>query len=163
MFGSIVMDVNNYLHENIHNFNVALLETVFDVHNAGNLLDSNQVTEYLQNMEMQYTVTNIKQEPLQRELKCLYFIDLTECSSDAEDRMSSLGAAILAKGRKQKQKSKPKPKPRAKPSSEHPKECPKKRSPKTLSAKRQPRKRPTKKVDQIILVSAQTKDLSISE
>lgn len=149
-----------YLHEKINDIEVEWLETMLDVHNAGILLDSNQVAEFFQDMEVQYTIANIKKEPVHRELTLVYCIDLTESSSDTEehDVMPSHGASKLAKERKQKQKPKAKPKPRAKRSSNR---SSKERPPKTLSAKCQLKKRPPKKADQITLVSIQKKDLSI--
>lgn len=169
MFSADVMhvsEVNAYLHENIHNFNVELLETVFDVQNAGNLLESYQVAEVFRDIEVQLTVANIKQEPPTHcESEYMFYIDLTESSSEVEDRLSSRGKPNRVKGRRQKQKpkskdkAKSKPKPRAKRSSD----CQKERPSKTLSAKRQPKKRPPRNSDQIILVPTHTRNLSISE
>lgn len=141
------MEVIDYLNANIQYFNVELLEMVFDVQNTGNMLDAKQTSDFLQSVEANVTLTPIaiKKEP--REMRFLYFVDLTE-SSDTEGRFSSCGAfaanpdVVVKTGRKRKQRAK---------------SSPGITSAKKRSKEKSTKPRVTKKLERIILMSPPSK------
>lgn len=109
------MEVIDYLNANIQHFNIDLLEYVFDVHHVGDMLTAKQTSEYLQSIEDNVILTPIviKKEPVHRELRFLYFVDLTESSDDTESRIPPCGTfvaddteAIVKPARKRKQRAK---------------------------------------------------------
>lgn len=109
------MDVNDYLRANIHSFNVELLEMVFDVQNMGDLLDSKDTNDFLQNIEKYFKFSRSvvgRSKEDKKEMRNVCFIKLTENSSGAEGRTLSVGTWPFtypkngAKSCKSKQKSK---------------------------------------------------------
>lgn len=109
------MEVIDYLNANIQHFNIDLLEYVFDVHHMADMLTAKQTSEYLQSIEENFILTPIviKKEKVHRELKFLYFVDLTESSDDTDSRIPPCGSFVAADtetivkpARKRKQRAK---------------------------------------------------------
>lgn len=145
------MDVIDYLNANIQFFNVELLEMVFDVQNTGDMLDAKQTRDFLESVEENITITPIviKREPIPREMRVLYFVDLTDGPDDIERRIPSFGTfsdaaspeAVVKPGRKRKQRES-------------------KRSMDTLSVEKRSKSQKTKvtkKLERIVLMSTQSK------
>lgn len=143
------MDVINYLNANIKHFNVDLLEYVFELQSMGSMLNAKDTSDFLHSVEENVTITPIviKKEPVPRELQFLYFVDLTESSDDTEGRFPSRrqfatdSQTVTKTGRKRKQRAK-------------------ERSSETSSAKKRSKSQKpkvTKKLEQIILMSTQSK------